>query len=89
MSPELLVAGVGITVIVPAIVELVKRVGLPTKYSGLAAIAAAALVLGLVELETHAQLGGWASWLLLSIVYGLAAAGLYSQVKRARDGLAG
>jgi hypothetical protein len=87
VPPELLVAGVGITAIVPAIVELAKGGGMPTRYAGLASIVAAAVVLGLVELQSHALLGGWASWLLLSIVHGLAAAGLYSQVKRARESM--
>ena len=82
MPPELLVSGVGITILVPALVELAKRSGLPVRYAGLAAIVAAALVLGLVQLQSHAQFGGAAGWLLMSIVYGLAAAGFYSQAKR-------
>jgi hypothetical protein len=81
MPPELLVSGVGITVLVPALVELAKRSGLPTRYAGLASIVAAGLVLGLVELQASAQFGGAAGWLLLSLVYGLAAAGFYSQVR--------
>ena len=40
MPPELLISGVGITVLVPALVELAKRSGLPTQYAGLASIAA-------------------------------------------------
>ena len=82
MPPELLVSGVGITILVPAIVELAKRSGLPTQYAGLASIGAAAIVLGLVELQSIAQFGGVAGWLLLSLVYGLAAAGFYSQVRK-------
>jgi hypothetical protein len=86
MPPELLISGIGITVLVPALVELVKRSGMPTRYAGLASIAAAGLVLGLVELQSHAQFGGAAGWLLLSLVYGLAAAGFYSQVRKLADG---
>ncbi len=82
MPAELLISGVGITVLVPAIVELAKKSGLPTRYAGLASIGAAGLVLGLVELQSNAQFGGAAGWLLLSIVYGLAAAGFYSQVRK-------
>ena len=82
MPPELLISGVGITVLVPAIVELAKRSGMPTQYAGLASILAAGLVLGLVQLQANAQFGGLAGWLLLSLVYGLAAAGFYSQAKR-------
>jgi hypothetical protein len=86
MPPELLVSGVGITIIVPALVELAKRSVLPTQYAGLASIVAAGLVLGLVELQSNAQFGGAAGWLLLSLVYGLAAAGFYSQVRKLADG---
>ena len=82
MPPELVVSGVGITLLVPALVELAKRSGLPTQFAGLASIVAAGLVLGLVELQSSAQFGGAAGWLLLSLVYGLAAAGFYSQAKR-------
>ncbi len=47
---------------------------------------AAGLVLGLVRLQANADVGGVASWLLLSLVYGLAAAGFYSQVRKLSDG---
>jgi hypothetical protein len=73
---------VGITVLVPGLVELAKRLGLPAHYAGLASIVAAGVVLGLVELQSSAQFGGVAGWLLLSLVYGLAAAGFYSQVRK-------
>jgi hypothetical protein len=86
MPPELIVSGVGITILVPAVVELAKVMGLSSRYAGLASILAAAAVLGLVDLRTHAQLGGVASWLLLSLVYGLAAAGFYSQMRKLSDG---
>jgi hypothetical protein len=86
MPPELLVSGVGITVLVPALVELAKRLGLPTRYAGLASIVAAGLVLGLIQLQANADVGGAAAWLLLSLVYGLAAAGFYSQVRKLPDG---
>jgi hypothetical protein len=86
MPPELLISGVGITVLVPALVELAKRSGLPTRYAGLASIVAAGLVLGLVQLQANADVGGAASWLFLSLVYGLASAGFYSQVRKLSDG---
>ena len=86
MPPELLISGVGITVVVPALVELAKRSGLPARYAGLASVLAAGLVLGLVQLQANADVGGAASWLLLSLVYGLAAAGFYSQVRKLSDG---
>jgi hypothetical protein len=86
MPPELLISGVGITILVPALVELAKRSGMPVKYAGLASIVAAGLVLGLMQLQENADVGGAASWLLLSLVYGLAAAGFYSQVRKLSDG---
>jgi hypothetical protein len=86
MPPELVISGVGITVLIPAVVELVKTLGLPTKFAGLASILSAGIVLGLVQLQSHAQFGGAAGWLLLSIVYGLAAAGFYSQVRKLTEG---
>ena len=86
MPPELIVAGVGISVVVPALVQGAKELGLPTKYAGLASVIGAAAVLGLVELQRDVTYDGIAGWALLSLVYGLAAAGLYSQVKRATQG---
>jgi hypothetical protein len=81
MPPELLIAGVPIVVIVPLLVQGAKELFLPARYAGVAAMVAAAIVLGLIDLKTDPRFGGWAEWLLLSIVYGLAASGLYSQVK--------
>jgi hypothetical protein len=86
MPPELLISGVGITVLVPALVELAKRSDMPTRWAGLASVVAAGLVPGLVQLQSNAQFGGAAGWLLLSLVYGLAAAGFYSQVRKLSDG---
>lgn len=80
--PDVVVFGAPLVLLVPAIVQLAKELGLPTKYAGLASIAVCAGVLGLVELRSHQTAGGIASWLLMSLVYGLAAAGLYSQAKR-------
>ena len=85
MSADLLIVGVPLVVIVPALVELAKRLGLPTAYAGLASILGSALILGLVSLQADALLGGWATWLLTSIVYGLAASGLYSQARGSRS----
>ena len=80
--PNVVVFGAPLVVLVPAVVQLAKELGLPTRYAGLASIGAAGVVLGLVELRTHEDAGGVASWLLMSLVYGLAAAGFYSQAKR-------
>jgi hypothetical protein len=85
-DPVDLIAGVPLVVIVPALVELAKRQGLPVRYAGLTAIglAIALLVLANVALGTPLTPAALARWTLGGIVYGLAAAGLYSQ----RDALA-
>jgi hypothetical protein len=80
--PNVVVFGAPLVVLVPAVVQLAKELGLPTRYAGLASIGAAGVVLGLVELRTQEDVGGVASWLLMNLVYGLAAAGFYSQAKR-------
>ncbi len=81
-----LVAGVPLVVVIPALVEIAKRQGLPDRFAGLAAIVIGTVLLVLGDLALG--LGGssnavWpvriATWLLGGIVYGLAAAGLYSQ----------
>lgn len=76
-----LLAGVPLMVVVPALVELAKRQGMPTRYAGLAAIAAATLLLALAgfALDPHLEPADPARWLVGGIVYGLVAAGLYSQ----------
>jgi hypothetical protein len=80
-----LVAGVPLLAIVPALVELAKRHGLPVRYAGGAAIgfAIVLLILGDLALDASPDDAGWsgtvARWLIGGVVYGLAAAGLYSQ----------
>lgn len=80
-----LVAGVPLLVIVPALVELAKRHGLPVRYAGGAAIALAILLLILGDLALGTPQDGAgvvaaiARWVIGGVIYGLAAAGLYSQ----------
>lgn len=76
-----LLAGVPLVVIVPPLVQLAKTHGLPSRFAGLAAVVIATVLLafasfGLSESFEPADL---ARWLIGGIVYGLAAAGLYSQ----------
>jgi hypothetical protein len=80
MLPEIMICGIPLVVIIPAGVQLLKTLGLPTRYAGLASIALCALILGLVALRHDPTVGGLAAWLLMSLVYGLAAAGFYSQI---------
>jgi ABC-type uncharacterized transport system permease subunit len=81
-----LLTGIPLVVIVPALVEIAKRQGLPVRFAGLAAIALAIGMLALAGLALGERPGldDLARWLVGGIVYGLAAAGLYSQ----RDALA-
>jgi len=81
-----LAAGVPLVVIVPALVELAKRQGLPVRWAGVAAIVMATVLLAVGDValgDTSGNAMRWlmrvATWLLGGLVYGLAAAGLYSQ----------
>ncbi len=76
-----LVTGVPLIAIVPVLVELAKRQGLPMRYAGLAAIGLAALLLALANVALGEAMtpAAIARWLLGGVIYGLAAAGLYSQ----------
>lgn len=93
-----LVVGVPLIVVTPALVEMAKRMGLPVRYAGIGAMLMATVLLICGDLA----LGGIpaardmvptiARWMLGGIVYGLAAAGLYSQgrqVVEAREDVAG
>ena len=76
-----LLTGVPLIVIVPALVELAKQQGMPTRCAGLAAIAMSTLLLALagIALDDGAGFDDLARWMIGGIVYGLAASGLYSQ----------
>lgn len=85
--PDPLIFGVPIVVLTPGLVEVLKRGGLPARYAGAAAVMCATLLAALADVAGIAPVpvGDTASrvafWLLAGIVYGLAAAGLYSQGK--------
>ena len=72
---DTLILGVPIVVLTPGLVAVLKKSGLPTRYAGVAAIVCAAPG---ADLPPAARL---ATWALAGIVYGLAAAGLYTQGK--------
>ena len=76
-----LIAGVPLIVVIPAIVELAKRAGLPVRFAGVASIALAnsLLALGGLALGVDPGRAEVARWIVGGVVYGLAAAGLYSQ----------
>ena len=77
-----IVAGAPIVALVPGVVEIAKRAGLPVRWAGLAAIVAATALVALADLARDGSVtGSVAGWLLAGVVYGLAAAGLYSQAR--------
>jgi hypothetical protein len=77
------VTDVAIVALVPGIVEVAKRLGLPARWAGVAAIAAATALVALRDLAlSGGASGSLARWLLAGLVQGLAAAGLYSQARQ-------
>jgi hypothetical protein len=76
-----LVSGAPLVVVVPLLVELAKQQGMSVRYAGLAAIAIATLLMALAGVALRDEIGvdDLARWIVGGIVYGLAAAGLYSQ----------
>ncbi|MGC4191315.1 MAG: hypothetical protein QM589_09130 [Thermomicrobiales bacterium] len=81
-----LAAGVPLVAIVPVLVELVKRLGLPARWAGIAAIVLATALLAIADValdDVGGDMARWplrlATWVLGGVVYGLAGAGLYSQ----------
>lgn len=67
----------------PALVEALKRAGLPTRWAGVAAIVVATLLVGLRAAAIGT--GGdepWPALALRGLLLGLASAGLYTQARR-------
>ena len=74
---------IAIIALTPGIVEIAKRLGMPPRFAGLAAICAATMLVTLDKLGAGVSpIAQPAQWIVLGIVYGLAASGLYSQVQR-------
>jgi len=81
-----LVVDAAVIGIVPGVVEIAKRAGLPTRFAGVAAVVAATIFITLSDVAQSGDVAGsFASWVLRGIVTGLAASGLYSQAKRNRS----
>ena len=81
--------GIPLIVVIPAIVQIAKHNGLPTRLAGPAAIITATVLIALGDMALAASgppVGPRiANWLIGGIVYGLAAAGFYS-IAPARTG---
>ncbi len=74
---------IAIIALVPGVVEVAKRIGLPSRFAGLAAILVAIALVGLSEISGGSTSSApVARAIVLGLVYGLAASGLYSQVQR-------
>ncbi len=85
---ETLILGVPIVVLTPGLVAVLKKCGLPARYAGVVAIICATLLAALADLAGMTAPGAalppaarLATSALSGIVYGLAAAGLYTQGK--------
>lgn len=84
-DPVELVAGVSLVVVTPALVEIAKANGMPVRFAGVASIVIAFTLLVIAEIALDGvpaspEVGrALARWIIGGIVYGLAAAGLYSQ----------
>lgn len=80
-----LIAGVPVMVVTPALVEIAKGSGLPVRYAGLAAMLFAGMLLVIAEIALNGLpasgelVRAVARWVIGGVVYGMAAAGLYSQ----------
>ncbi|MGH2618858.1 MAG: hypothetical protein ACRDJC_26820 [Thermomicrobiales bacterium] len=79
----LVILGVPLVALTMGGVQGLKELGLPSRFAGLGAVAVASLLVALNDIRGGEGIS-WeqgADWLLIGIVYGLAAAGSYSQVK--------
>jgi len=80
-----LVAGVPVMVVTPALVEIAKGSGLPVRYAGVAAMVFAGVLLVIAEIALNGVpasgdlVRAIARWVIGAVVYGMSAAGLYSQ----------
>ena len=80
-----LVAGVSVMIVTPALVEIAKGNGMPVRFAGIASILFAFVLLVIAEIALRGvpASGGLvqavARWIIGGVVYGMAAAGLYSQ----------
>lgn len=72
--------------VVPGVVEVAKRAGMPVKFAGAVAMLVAFLLIALSDLARSGEIApeSVADWILRGTVTGLAASGLYSQVNRMR-----
>ena len=71
--------------VVPGIVEVAKRAGMPTRFAGLAAIVVATMLIVFSNLgQSETNIETFSVWMMRGVVTGLAASGLYSHAARFR-----
>lgn len=82
-----IITGVSILIVTPALVEVAKQLGLPVRLAGIAAIifSVTLVILGDIANGIDLSVPLVARWTIGGIVYGLAAAGLYSQTRLRTD----
>lgn len=82
-----IITGVSILIVTPALVEVAKQLGLPIRLAGVAAILLAVVLVILGDIANGISFDRQtvARWIISGIVYGLAAAGLYSQTRLRGD----
>ncbi len=83
--------GIPLIVVIPAVIQVAKHNGLPTRMAGPVAIITATMLIALgdVALATSDTPVGQrlATWVVGGIVYGLAAAGFYSLTPQRADSM--
>lgn len=85
IGDDILLLGVPGMVLVPLIVEWLKRQGLDTRWSGLASVAAAGLLAALSEAVVEwPRLEPAARVVLAAVLIGMAGSGAYSQARAFR-----
>jgi predicted aconitase len=72
----------------PALVEAMKRAGLPAAWAGLAAVLVATALVGLRAAATGGGGEPWPAVALRGALLGLASAGAYTQLRRLPVGIA-
>jgi hypothetical protein len=77
--------GVPAVVLVPFVVEGMKRLGLPTRWAGVAALGVGLVVAAAIgSVEAWPQVAPWVKYSMAGVLLGLGSAGVYSQVKELR-----
>lgn len=87
-SNGIILLGIPAVALVPLVVEGLKRVGLPTRWSTLAAVLTAGLIAALAEaVDSWPSTGPLVRIILAAVVLGFGASGVYSQARGVRSHL--